>query len=182
MHMKSAVAFVLLLSSMNATPALADEDRDAAARRVQVIYVHPEKFVDLKDAYYPRDAARQAYLDELERHIRRRAGTRVPDGQQLTVRVSQIDMAGSFEPWRGHAGHVRIVRDVYPPRIDLDFVLSAANGKVVKSGARKLRDLSFLGRPGLYGTDALRYEKALVDDWLESELGTPLSRTAAAGG
>ena len=77
--------------------------------------------------------------------------------------ITDIDRAGAFEPWRGR-GDVRIVRDVYPPRVDLGFTLTGADGAVIKRGERKLRDLALVGRATASGSDPLRYEKALLDD------------------
>jgi hypothetical protein len=80
-------------------------------------------------------------------------------------------MAGEYEPWRPRAYGVRIVRDVYPPRIDLRFRLAAADGSLLKEGECKLRDPAFMATALLYfRDDPLRYEKALLDDWLEREL------------
>ena len=82
-----------------------------------------------------------------------------------------MQRAGSFEPWRGpQAADVRIVRDIYPPRIDLRFKLLDADGKLLREGSRQLRDATFMMRPDLYPNDPLRYEKTLLDDWLRAEL------------
>ncbi len=83
-----------------------------------------------------------------------------------------MQRAGGFEPWRGpQAADVRIVRDIYPPRIDLRFKLLGADGKLLREGSRQLRDASFMMRPDLYPNDPLRYEKTLLDDWVRAELG-----------
>jgi hypothetical protein len=74
---------------------------------------------------------------------------------------------------RRHLGDVRIVRDVCPPRIDLRFRLTGADGVMVKDGERKLRDMAFLMSTVSYRDDPLRYEKALIDTWLERELPRP---------
>jgi hypothetical protein len=79
-------------------------------------------------------------------------------------------MAGEFEAWRPPAGEARIVKDIYPPRIDLAFRLAGDDGKVIKEGERRLRDPAFLAGANRYPDDPLRYEKALIDRWLEQEL------------
>ena len=51
----------------------------------------------------------------------KRANEVLPAGQTLTVTFTDIDLAGDFEPWRGgQAMDIRIVKDVYPPRMDLE--------------------------------------------------------------
>jgi hypothetical protein len=80
-------------------------------------------------------------------------------------------MAGDFEPWRGpRFDDIRIVKDIYPPRMNLAFRLTDAEGTVVKEGKRELRDLSFLMKITMsFRDDPVRHEKALVDDWLRAE-------------
>ena len=94
----------------------------------------------------------------------------------LRVTVTDVDMAGDFEPWRGpRFDDVRIVKDIYPPRIELRFRLLDANGSVLREGERTLRDSAFLMRDGAHETDSLRFEKRLLDQWLRKEFGTKAS-------
>ena len=82
--------------------------------------------------------------------------------------ITDVDLAGDFEPWRGpDFTRVRVIRDIYPPRIDLDFRLIGADGRVLREGKRKLRDPGFLttGAIGPGSTDPLRYEKRMIDRW-----------------
>ena len=73
--------------------------------------------------------------------------------------------------------HVRVIKDHYPPRIDLDFVLRDASGAVVAEGARELRDMGFMQRAGAaMNSDALRYEKQLIDDWLRRDLRSTIAQ------
>jgi hypothetical protein len=89
----------------------------------------------------------------------------------LEVTFTAVDLAGEFEPWRGPQwGDVRIVRDLYPPRLGLEFRLVDAAGRVVRTGQRALSDLAFLMKlTGGFRDDPLRHEKALLDDWLRAE-------------
>lgn len=153
--------------------ALAVLTLPAHAASVDVTYVHPETFTDVSDSYAVHAAVRAAYLDDLRRYLAGRAGRALLPGQTLRVAITNIDMAGGFEPWRQSAGNVRIIRDVYPPRIDLTFELIDAGGTIVREGERKLRDLTFLMTSTLRSIDPLRYEKALLDDWVEREFPPP---------
>jgi hypothetical protein len=55
----------------------------------------------------------------------------VPVGMQLKMKVTDIDLAGGFEPWRGpQFGAIRITREIYPPRISLEFRLIDGSGNV----------------------------------------------------
>jgi hypothetical protein len=164
----STVVFFALVAI--ATAASAAQTRDSPESRVQVVFVQPEKFRDVGDRYAGGGSARDFYLKDLDRYIQARGTRLLSEGERLVVSITDIDMAGAFEPWRGRLGDVRIVRDVYSPRIDLAFTLTGADGAVMKRGERKLRDLALVGSPTASGSDPLRYEKALLDDWLEREL------------
>lgn len=141
--------------------------------RAEVIFVQPEKFTDVRDSYGNSEKGREANLSQIRDYILSRAGHYIPAGDKLTVSFTDIDLAGDFEPWRGPQGtDIRIVKDIYPPRIDLEFKLTAADGTVVKEGKRQLRDLVFMSRLSVDRTDALRFEKGMLDDWMSSEFAS----------
>ncbi len=140
-----------------------------APARVTVTYDHPERFTETREtkAFAPMRAD-DSYLGVLKKYIEERAGKVLVDGQQLQIVITDVDRAGSYEPWHGpRMSDVRIVKDIYPPRIDLHFRLLDASGAVLREGDRTLRDLGFLSSGGnATSTDDLRYEKRLIDRWL----------------
>lgn len=167
--MKTISLFVL--SSLVLAPvALRAGAEGRTLARASVEFFEPGKFTDVRDSYLG-DASRTTYLDQLRDHLLQRAKYYVPEGHTLNVTFTDIDMAGDFEPWLGPRWtDVRIVKDIYPPRIDLAFRLTDAEGKVVKEGRRELRDLAFLMKiTTAFRDDPVRHEKALLDDWLSSE-------------
>jgi hypothetical protein len=169
--MKTPKLLLLLGTSwLTASVASAAAEVQAAAR-AKVEFFEPLKFTDVRDSYMG-DADRAGYLPRLREHLVERARSYVPEGHTLSVTITDIDMAGDFEPWRGpNWSDVRVVKDIYPPRIDLVFRLTDADGRVVKEGRRELRDLAFLMKITMaFRDDPLRHEKALLDDWLGSEL------------
>ncbi len=138
--------------------------------RAEVTFVHPDKFADVRSNYMENDKDRDAILDQLKDYIVTKSKSVVPEGQKLLVSVTDVDMAGDFEPWRGPAMQdVRVVKDVYPPKIDLEFKLVDAKGAVLKEGKRQLRDLAFQMKISINRDDELRYEKALLDDWIRDD-------------
>lgn len=155
-----------------------EQGRAAGARQgavpagiVSVTFDDPSRFDASRSGPGETDKARRAWVDALAQFLAERAAPRLPQGQRLEVHLTDVQRAGSFEPWRGpQAADVRIVRDIYPPRIDLRFKLLDADGKLLREGSRQLRDATFMMRPDLYPNDPLRYEKTLLDDWLRAEL------------
>lgn len=157
-----------LLGLVSAVALRAAETRTIA--RADVMFFEPEKFTDVRDSYMG-DPSRTTYLEQIRDHLLEQAKYYVPEGHTLSVTFTDIDMAGDFEPWRGSQWtDVRIVKDLYPPRMNLTFRLTDADGNVVKEGKRELRDLAFMIKITMsFRDDSVRHEKALVDDWLRSE-------------
>ena len=117
----------------------------------------------------PIDGSRND-VEALEQHVQQRAARVLAPGERLAVEITDLDRAGRPEPWRPGLGNVRVVRDVYPARIVLSFRLTGAGGAAVKQGERALSAPLPVAAAAPYGEDPLRYEKALLDDWLEREL------------
>lgn len=168
----SACALAACANPGGGRPADPQERAGVAAGTVSVTYDEPAGFSDAREGGHESDAARRAWLDALCEHLSERAAAALPTGQHLEVHITDVKRAGGFEPWRGpQAAHLRVVRDVYPPRIDLRFKRLAADGSVLQTGSRQLRDAAFMMRPNRYADDRLRFEKTLVDDWVEQEFG-----------
>jgi len=150
--------------------AIASPGGAQTAARVQVVFAGPEKFTDVKDDYLGSDRNRDILLDQLKLHLQHRGVDHVPEGHQLRITITDVDMAGEFEPGRNPGlGGARIVRAVYPPRIALRFELTDSTGKAIGTGQRTLTDLAFLSKPDIYRNDLLKHEKSLLDDWLDRE-------------
>jgi hypothetical protein len=149
--------------------------RPAADARVAVAFAEPSRFTDVSDSALQSETGRRQVLAELERFLVARGARHVPPGHRLEIRITDLDRAGEIEPLRGPAfDHVRIMREVYAPRIALEFALIDAGGAVARSGTRTLRDPLCLVKAGtLLPDDRLRYEKALLETWLREELGRP---------
>lgn len=145
--------------------------------KVEVEFSHPEKFTDVKESAsdFENERGGGEYLPLLKEHLLHRAQILLPAGQTLTVTFSDIDLAGDFEPWHGpQFDQVRILKDLYVPRLTFRFTLADASGKVLKEGERKLVDLAYQMRmTSGFRSDSLRYEKEMLSDWLRSEFKSP---------
>lgn len=174
--MKSPRTLLSLLVAVLALATASHANTSApTAPDVSVHYDHPEKFTETREtrALAPTRASND-YLETLSQYIQKRAAARLKPGEKLQVVITDIDRAGSFEPWHGpRLSEVRIIKDIYPPRIDLHFSLRDASGKVIEQGQRKLRDPAFMyDQTGIgSGSDSLIYEKKLIDRWLRGGPG-----------
>ncbi|MFC4729169.1 DUF3016 domain-containing protein [Coralloluteibacterium thermophilus] len=150
----------------------ADAPRSLAGEGpVQVRWDDPEAFSEIRLSGNRWEAARGNWVERLAEHVRDRAAPRLAPGQRLDVTFHDIRRAGNYEPWRGpQADRIRYVRDIYPPRVDLSFRLTGADGSVLAEGERRLSDPGFLtGASTLDGSDTLRFEKRLLDRWIQRE-------------
>jgi hypothetical protein len=143
------------------------------ADRVQVVFVDPEKFADVRDGYTQTESARTFFLDEIRRHIQQRATARLGEGETLRVTITEVHLAGDYQARTPNVTNVRIVREVTPARIDLGFRLVRADGTVVTEGERRLRSTGYPVGVGIDPSDPLVYEKVLLDDWLRQDLPRP---------
>ena len=164
---------LILAAALGGSFALAFGAEPAPARtdsRVAVTFVDPQKYTDLTRE--EGNATSPELLDELRDFMLETGARSVPAGMHLEIKVTDVDLAGQFEPWRGpEFSHIRIVKGLYPPRIKLEFTLTDAQGKVVSSGNRELTDLAFQTRSAfaLPSDDYLRYVKDLLRQWFNSE-------------
>ena len=145
---------------------------------VDVNFEAPDQFTDMGRMYASGRGADPGYLEELRQHIQRVGSDRLPAGYSLSLTITDVDMAGQFEPERGpQFTDIRMVRSIYPPRIRLNYRLTDPNGAVRSEGERRLSDQSFDWKvTPVDRQDPLRHEKALIDDFLSD-----IAREARSG-
>jgi len=68
---------------------------------------------------------------------------------------------------------VRIVKDLYPPKMKFHFQLIGADNAVIREGDRELRDLSFMMSSDSNSSESMRYEKKMLENWLRDEFPKP---------
>jgi hypothetical protein len=88
-----AIAFLLLSGCAASAP------HDEAVSRVSVSFVEPEKFTDSRRVKLAPTSA--GVLRELEKFLIETGGRYLPATTKLSIRVTDIDLAGDFELFRG---------------------------------------------------------------------------------
>lgn len=138
---------------------------------VTVKFVEPEKFSDIKDNSGFRDTD---VLKDIEAHIIEQAQKALP-GRDVRIEVTDVNLAGEVEPFWRNAQWIRVMRSVTLPSIDLKYEV-LEGGKVVRQGEARLRDMNYQdGFQGYFSSDALRYEKRMIDRWFKQEFGTAVA-------
>ena len=166
---KQVLAATILLGGLLATiPVHGAAD---ATPRISVVFVEPDKFTDVR--YSEAERGSRAILLQLQRFIIDTAARYLPEPMRLEIKITDIDLAGDFELFRGpQFDQVRVNKSIYPPRIALEFRVTDATEQTVKEGQRNLTDLNYQMRVDYPREDYLRYEKELLRDWLRDELAS----------
>lgn len=142
---------------------------------VTVEWTDPEQFTEILHSRNRWEARRGTWVEDLATHLRDGAAERIGPGEQLHFVITDIRRAGDFEPGRaqGRMDHVRIMRDIYWPRMTVELAHYDAAGNLIASGEHRLSDPSYLSSQAFArsNTDPLRYEKAMIDRWLRQEFG-----------
>ncbi len=142
-----------------------------AAARVSVVFIEPEKFTDMR--YSEGEHYSPAIQLQLQSFIVETGAALLAEPLRLEIRVTDVDMAGDFELFRGPVrDQVRVIKSIYPPRIALEFRVIDAAGQAIAEGKRKLTDIDYQMRVVYPPDDYLRYEKDLFRDWLRAELAS----------
>jgi hypothetical protein len=167
---KSTIVATLFLVALFASGCAAASLDPEQVSRVSVIFVDPEKFTDVKRSDMERISA--SLFNELQKFMIETGERYVPAQAWLSIHVTDVDLAGDFELFRGpDFDHVRITKGLYPPRIALEFRLTDGGGRIIKEGKRDLIDIDYQLRSAYPKEDYLRYEKDMLRDWLRAEFG-----------
>ncbi|WP_024870157.1 DUF3016 domain-containing protein [Pseudoxanthomonas suwonensis] len=138
---------------------------------VSVEWTDPAQFSDIRFSRNRFEAEQGSWVQQLAEYLQERAAKRLPEGQRMDVTITDIQRAGSYEPQLGlNYQHVRVMRDIYPPRMTLQVRITDADGNVVSEGERKLSDMNYLHNGTQLRNDPLRHEKRMIDDWLRREI------------
>jgi hypothetical protein len=147
----------------------------ASAADLAFEYTDPSEFRDLRATDTSQDRFEQRVLKELEAHFRKEAAMLLPEGQNLRVTLTDLDLAGFIEypsSMRWPMG-LRVVRNLDFPQMNFTYEVRDASGELLSSGEEELKDLSFRSTMLVNrDTDALRYEKALISAWFDRRFGS----------
>lgn len=181
------LAAIVALATLPAVAATRVTDPDLprelpAQGPVSVSWADPAQFTDIRYSPNKWEAERGTWVQDLAEYLRKQASKALQPGQTLQVHIIDIQRAGEYEPWHGpSADHIRIMKDIYPPRLTLEFTLRDADGRIVRQGQRKLIDMNYLTGARPMDNDPLRYEKRMIDQWIHREFRDQAPTATAAG-
>jgi len=134
----------------------------ATAATAEVTWTEPDKYRDIRPGEENRKRFQERVFKNLEEHFSELAA-KLPADQVLKINVTNLDLAGDV---RVGMREIRVVKDLYFPRMDFSYQLLNADQLVVKEEQVDLKDMSFLmGSNMRYRNDSFGYEKKMLDDW-----------------
>lgn len=97
---------------------------------------------------------------------------KLPDGYELTIDVTDIDLAGDARPGESMYGQpIRVVRGLSWPRMNFSYTLKNAQQEVVASGKEELSDMDYLNRFRFFsGNTAIEFEERMLQDWFKKQV------------
>ena len=99
------------------------------------------------------EAGHRIVLQEIKDTFTKSAEAAMLNGYQIRIRVTDVDLAGAFEPG-GMPDEPRIGTGIFPSKIDFDFEIINPQGSVVADGSESLKGRRYFGeRPGLLDDD-----------------------------
>ena len=166
----SIAILACLLAGCASAPPAPEPTRLPPDGRVDVSWADPASFVE-PDCSFTSDGRDTGWVRSLAQSTRASAGKLLPPGDRLEIRFLAIDRAGECEPSPRAGGVIRVVRDIYPPRITVHYRRTAADGRVLDERDRRLSNNGFLMDASQLGNnDPLHHERRMIDAWLRSLL------------
>ncbi len=154
--MNMTKATVMLLSFILLMPSV-------WAANVEIKWTEPGKYRDIDAGENNRKHFREQTFKNFEKHFSKLA-SQLPEGQTLKIEVTDIDLAGTT--FHGGINRIRVVKGMYPPRMEFSYQLVDADGSNVLEGKTELKNMNFMmGRTLRYRNDSLGYEKEMLDKW-----------------
>lgn len=157
------------LSLMTLAILLAFTSLKSVAGEAEVNFEGVEDYTDFEPADGIEKRFQEKRMEELKDYLGKLAED-LPDGQMLSMTVTDIDLTGRLEPTFGQSAssHIRIVRTIDFPTMDFSYQLKSADGRVIKEADVNLKDMSFeFDTTATRHTrnDALYFEKKMLRDW-----------------
>ncbi len=142
----------------------------AHAGEVKVTWQDPDKYTDIRPTSETREAFQQRVTKELDAVFQDLA-KKLPDGVQWEVTVTDLDLAGDVRPPQGaRINDIRIVKDLYWPRMSLHYKMSDSSGKVLAEAKEDIKDMNFLMSSMIpSGHTSLQYEEKMLTDWFKKQ-------------
>lgn len=159
--MKKSLLCALFMSVLSST---------AFAGESKVTWGDFSKFSDVVESQESRQYFQERVVREFGNVFKRYSELYLPEGYQLEVNVTDLDLAGDVRPMMVQGGMLRVVTRIYWPRMNFDYVLKNTQNEVVTTGKAAITDMDFLERIRMpSGRTGFDYEEKMLHDWFKQQ-------------
>lgn len=149
--------------------ALAFGTGAALAGEAKVTWQDPDNYTDVQPTNETKAGFQARVFRSLDEAFDSLA-QKLPDGYNLQVTVTDLDLAGQVKPMRSPGGQdIRVVKDIDWPRISFSYILSDQKGQQVAAGQENLKDMNFRSGINIDTSDSFYYEKKLLRNWFNKQ-------------
>ena len=135
------------------------------AAEIEVKWSNSDKYDDIDAAGEHRKHFKDRVFKSFEKHFTKVAAA-LPENHKLIIDVTNMDLAGDVN--FGGIKRIRIIKDIFFPRMEFSYQLLNAENDVVKSADVSLKDMGFLMNSRLkYNSKSFSYEKEMFDVWFK---------------
>ena len=161
------VLFGLMLTSMIVSPV------SAFAGEAKVSWQEPEKYTDIRPSNESRDSFKEKVFKEFNAMFSTMA-KKLPDGYQMEVTVTDLDLAGDVNGMYSRLGRdIRVVKELYWPRMSFSYILKNEKNEVVSAAKEDLKDMNFMSSIGIHSSgNSFDYEEKMLNDWFRAQQKT----------
>lgn len=137
------------------------------AAELNINWKDPQEYRDIRaGTVMNQEQFEQRVIGELTEQFEESAQRLLPSNYVLDIAVDNVDLAGDIEYFIGPFNQdMRVVRDLYFPRLDFSYELRDSEGKVVARGEEDVKDTNFYVMREYVRDEPLFYEKQMIDDW-----------------
>jgi hypothetical protein len=130
------ISLALLIASALTSPVYAGE--------VSITWQTPEKYTDIRPSSETREAFQERVAKELG-EVFVDLAKKLPDDVKWAITVTDVDLAGDVHPMmRGTANDIRIIKEIYWPRMSLSYRMTDGKGATIAEGQEDIKDMNFM--------------------------------------
>ena len=151
------------------------------AADVKVAWQNPEKYTDIRPANGTKMAYQKRVISAFDK-IWADFATKLPAGYSLQVTIKDLDLAGDVNPmFRINHNDIRVIKDIYFPRMNIDFVVLDENKQPVVAGQDvKIKDMGFMmSKPSGLSHTEFAYEAEMLKKWFKRTVEPKLPTATA---
>lgn len=145
---------------------------------IKVNWQNPEKYSDIRPSSGTKKAYQKRVISAFDK-IWSGFADQLPAGYSLQVTVKDLDLAGDVNPmYRIDHSDIRVVKEIYFPRMTFDYQVLDHQGKVVLAEQDvKIKDMGFMNSSPIgLGSTEFVYEKQMLKNWFQKTLAPKLTK------